>query len=177
MRFAGTGHLVIATAHAGSLIEAMERIFRGVNAKTAAQRGQIAQRILAVIHQLKFDLIPVLQRHTACMLPGKFEMLLPALWRRTPSGVAALVSDGLSSVLPNTPDEDDEKRISSFGRRWFARNLARKHIDDGTWEEIVTRKSNKSSSQSPEPLALASTVNSVRDHFELEAIRYDLMGI
>ncbi len=132
LRFAGTGHLVIATAHAGSLIEAMARIFRGIGAETPAARGQIAQRIQAVIHQRKFDLQRVVP---GTDLPSPFDVLLPALWRQTPAGVAALVSDGLSSVLPNAPNALDEETTSSFGRRWFARKLSKEH-----WLQIMHRK-------------------------------------
>jgi hypothetical protein len=119
LSFAGTGHLVVATAHAASLVEAMERIFRGVGAETAAKRGQIAQRILAVIHQRA--ILPHLTEPLS-ILPRDFKILLPAIWRRTPAGIAALISDGLASVLPHTPREgQDINRISAFGRRWFAK--------------------------------------------------------
>ena len=133
LRFAGTGHLVIATSHAGSLIEAMERIFRGVKAETPAARGQIAQRLLAVIHQIKFNLSELMPQQ----MPAPFEVLLPAIWRRTHSGVAALVSDGLSSVLPNAPKEEREwSNVSTFGRRWFAQQFKTDH-----WTRILERDS------------------------------------
>ena len=144
VRFAGTGHLVVATAHAGSLIEAMERIFRGVEAKTPAERGQVAQKILTVVHQRKFDLAihavkdPITGKKE--LTPGAFEILLPSVWRRTPGGVAALISDGLSSVLPNNPNEAGKARTSSFGRRWFAKQLV--HPEDiadslKSWESVA----------------------------------------
>lgn len=120
LSFAGTGHLVVATAHSASLVEAMERIFRGVGAKTATERGQIAQRILAVIHQRT---VQPSRDATFAGLPKDFGILLPAIWRRTPAGIAALISDGLASVLPHTPREgEDINRVSSFGRRWFAKS-------------------------------------------------------
>ncbi len=131
LRFAGTGHLVIATSHAGSLIEAMERIFRGGKADTPAARGQIAQRLLAVIHQVKFNLADLMPGS----VPAPFEVLLPAIWRRTSSGVAALVSDGLSSVLPNAPkDVSERETVSTFGRRWFAEQIQTDH-----WTRIFER--------------------------------------
>jgi hypothetical protein len=133
LRFAGTGHLVVATSHAGSLVEAMQRILRGVKAETPSDRGQIAQRVLAVVHQVKFDLNGILKRAGASRVyegDAPFDVFLPALWRRTHGGVAALVSDGLASVLPNRPGENEKDRTSSFGRGWFPAKLDTKHWDD-----------------------------------------------
>lgn len=141
MGFAATGHLLVATAHAGSLVEAMGKILEGVKAGTAAQRGQYAQRVLGVIHLMKADVEGerhdvVHERPDSEVTPpmkgdagGKSEpMILPALWRGTPGGIASLVGDGLSSILPNNPktgDQEGEDRTSSFGRRWFARRLTK----------------------------------------------------
>jgi hypothetical protein len=220
LRFAATGHLVVATAHAGSLVEAMERIFRAVKADTPAGRGQIAQRILGIVHQMVFNLKEFVPPEDAEKMPD-WRLPLPTLWRRTPSGVAALVSDGLSSILPNCPnykpesevgtavqgpsapiqpvprgvshacegateetpaersseitggsgeqpadvaganapvaEETGQDSISSFGRRWFAAQLL-KTVD---WQ----------GNEIPQDVA-----NKLHKHFEVEAIRFDLMG-
>src|SRR5207249_2189827 len=50
LEFAGTGHLVVTTAHAGSLIEAMIKLLGAVDAKTPADRRRYAEKILAVVH-------------------------------------------------------------------------------------------------------------------------------
>lgn len=183
MRFAGTGHLVIATAHAGSLIEAMERIFRGVNARTAAERGQYAQHILAVIHQIKLDLMGYIgdeekkKKVKAALsdtLKGKFDVLVPSLWRRTPEGVAALVSDGLSSVLPNTPSGEKPTNAYSIGRRWFAKKLAERQKE--IWIKHIFKPR--------EPIHAGEKLREeddpamiVKNHFESLSIRYDLLGL
>ncbi len=157
MRFAGTGHLIVATAHAGSLVEAMERVFRGMQAKTAADRGQIAARVLAVIHQRKFDLSDDLRKklhspkfefelsddqRTRLMSPKfefelsdrfQFDVLLPTIWRRTSAGVAALVGDGLGSVLPNRPGvHQSQGGPSSLGRQYFAAALR----NPNAWQDL-----------------------------------------
>jgi len=110
LNFAGTGHLVVTTAHAGSLVEAMERILMAVRARSAGERGHFAQRILAVIHLAAFSV-------------GEKLAHVPSIWRRTPSGVAALVADGLASVLPHNPGKVFPDTCPSLGRRWFAHQL------------------------------------------------------
>lgn len=187
LRFAGTGHLVVATAHAGSLIEAMDRVFRSAENDTPAARGQVAQRILGIVHQMKFNLQEC-EAIKKLGLQDKFEVLLPALWRKTPSGVAALVSDGLSSVLPNNPkDSEDEARTSAFGRMYFAN----KFIDKKLWLEVLIKQKEQGrirppvssvghpagGETAPEGPDFGSLVESLMDEFETRAIRYDLMGV
>lgn len=226
--FAATGHLIVTTAHAGSLVEAMHNIFEARNVKTRAQRGEIAHKLLGVIH-LKGDKVPfftdpffesppgfakkvkeedstglskylreqfglrLLQRcgsdrpsqaaladllarankllrgpslyeeerfkdiplseetkelltrnpngeQLICLnrmllddaypdeMTSKTNVLFPALWRRTPRGVAALTGDGLSSLLPHRPG--DNEAPSCVGRRWFIGKL----INDASGE-------------------------------------------
>lgn len=48
--FAGTGHLVVTTAHAGSLVEAMANLLRAVEARRPTKRSEVADRTLALIH-------------------------------------------------------------------------------------------------------------------------------
>lgn len=111
--FAATGHLIVTTAHAGSLVEAMRKIFEARGVQTPADRGEIANKLLAVVN-VKPDQIEI---------PGKSlhtDIVFPALWRRTTRGVAGLTSDGLSALIPhrNTPE-----RPSCLGRRWFIEAL------------------------------------------------------
>ena len=114
LRFAGTGHLVITTSHAGSLTEAMENIFQATDAHNPAARNVVADRLLALIH-LRPEKIKGGRK-------SKKNILLPALWYSTPSGVKALMAEGLSSLLPNNPSQDN-KLPSSLGRKWFAGKL------------------------------------------------------
>ncbi|HXQ68849.1 MAG TPA: ATPase, T2SS/T4P/T4SS family [Pyrinomonadaceae bacterium] len=104
--FAATGHLIVTTAHAGSLVEAMHKIFEALKVNTAADRSEIASKLLGVIH---------LRRHELEFADEDNEThtnsLFPALWRRTPRGIAALTSDGLASLLPYRP----KKRVDVIG--------------------------------------------------------------
>jgi hypothetical protein len=111
--FAGTGHLVIATAHAGSLVESMDKLLRQGKADTAARRQQTGQVLSAVIH-LRPGLIPKPQG-------GPTTVTLPAVWTRTPAGLNALVADGLASLLPNNPADGQE--YTTLGRFFFAEEL------------------------------------------------------
>lgn len=105
IEFGGTGHLAVTTAHAGSLTEAMGRIFQATGAKTPARRSEIADCLRAVIH-LRRDVIE-----------GKM-ILIPALWRYTLSGSKSLVADGLASLLPHR-----HETAGSLGRNWFTDRL------------------------------------------------------
>jgi hypothetical protein len=95
--FAATGHLIVTTSHAGSLVEAMHKIFDARGVETAADRSEVANKLLAVIHLRSHKL--GLSGKTS----GETEtnVLFPALWRRTPHGVASLTLDGLASLLPH----------------------------------------------------------------------------
>jgi hypothetical protein len=143
LNFAATGHLIVTTAHAGSLVEAMHKIFEALEVKTAADRSEVASKLLGVIHL----------RRDALMFSGVAKkkrngpsILFPALWRRTPRGIAALTSDGLASLLPYRPpnnvsdgdnqpavshesDKDPTERAAScLGRRWIIEQLMTKTI-------------------------------------------------
>jgi hypothetical protein len=153
--FAATGHLIVTTAHAGSLVEAMHKIFEALDVKTAADRSEIANKLLGVIHLRRHELVFFDSSEKKQKRPNT---LFPALWRRTPRGIAALTCDGLASLLPyrpkNNPDEnskangdgsvpernDGEKKnadqqgrgqdrnadaASCLGRRWIVEELVR----------------------------------------------------
>ncbi len=126
LNFAATGHLIVTTAHAGSLVEAMHKIFDAVDVTTPADRSEVASKLLGVIHLRSHDL--------SFDLAGKkaeTNTLFPALWRRTPRGIAALTSEGLASLLPSRPKEDSTDGPSCLGRRWLIQQIA---------EEQATRK-------------------------------------
>ena len=114
LEFAGTGHLVITTAHAGSLVETMANILRATDTKTATERSAVADRIFALVH---------LRRDKVRSEDKDVQIIVPALWRRTPTGIKALMAEGLSSLLPNFPASDRGSSYSSIGRYWFAHQL------------------------------------------------------
>jgi hypothetical protein len=114
--FAATGHLIVTTAHAGSLVEAMHKIFEACNVQTPGDRAEIARKLFGLIH-LRSHQIP----HGVIKKPGdptSAAVLLPAVWKHTDSGIAALISNGLASVLP-----DQNEKASCLGRRWFIDRL------------------------------------------------------
>lgn len=109
--FAGTGHLVITTAHAGSLLDAMHKIFLATEATTPAERSEVASRLLAVVHIKRAEIEGY-----------QFGALVPALWRRVPKGLNALTAEGLASVLPHSYS-DGRNPSSCLGRKYFAERL------------------------------------------------------
>lgn len=121
LEFAGTGHLVITTAHAGSLVESVGNILEGTDSSTPATRSIVADRLLAVVH---------VKSETDIATGSPISFLIPAIWHRTPLGIKALMAEGLSSLLPNTPrprSAGSEVHLpGSVGRYWFARELAAK---------------------------------------------------
>ena len=106
--FAGTGHLIFATGHAGSLTEAMGKILKAHDVKTPADRAVIVERILGLIH-LKLEIIE----------PKNTAALMVTLWRREGAGKQSFISDGLSALAPQAETD----KMSSFGRHWFAKTL------------------------------------------------------
>jgi hypothetical protein len=128
LEFGGTGHLVIGTLHASSLVDTFQRVLECVPKATPAERGQTCQRLLSVVH-LSHVSAPT----------AKYGTVLPSLWRRSEASIAAFVSDGLSSILPYGDDpprvegdaggqnagrsENGSRRRDCLGRQWFARQL------------------------------------------------------
>ncbi|MGO8791217.1 MAG: ATPase, T2SS/T4P/T4SS family [Terriglobia bacterium] len=152
IRFAGTGHLVLTTTHAGSLTEAMGRIFTATKTTTAQQRGEIAESLLALIHlksgQLRLydkdksffgyfedtqmkeqsqETLAKLKSQREAAARERASIILPALWVRTPKSAAALTDSGRASLLPNRwKDSCDPKRLMStgcLGRTFLAQQL------------------------------------------------------
>ena len=114
LEFAGTGHLIFTTSHAGSLVEAMGKLFAATRSQTAARRAIVADRLAALIH-LRADQA-VLPPSPECKpkvmpCPGQAapttappfarNIVIPSLWRRTMLGAKTLMAEGQSSLLPH----------------------------------------------------------------------------
>jgi hypothetical protein len=91
LRFAGTGHLTITTGHAGSLVETMAQILQAANARTPAERSQVAGRIAALVH--------IRAHKPKSGTPSN--VLVPAFWCRTPRTISAFTAEGLGSMFPH----------------------------------------------------------------------------
>jgi len=112
MDFAGAGHLVFTTAHAGSLTEALGKVLTATRANTPARRGYIVDRIFAVVHLVSVT------------LEDGVTALAPSVWRHQGEGRHLLTADGLCAVLPNNPMDDNcLKNSSSLGRLWCSTKL------------------------------------------------------
>lgn len=115
LNFAGTGHLVFATGHAGSLAEAMRKILKEMDAATPAARAEVAERILGLIHVRREVLI-----YDDAGEPKEYPALMVTLWRRIGAGKHGFISDGLAALSPQAPESEG---MSAFGRHWFAQTL------------------------------------------------------
>jgi hypothetical protein len=127
VRFAGEGNLVVATTHSNSLVECLKQLLTEAGAKTAVERGHLASRLLGVIHlqQTRVDTNWMAEDREQQSFTR--QVTLPSVWRRTPRAVSALVSDGLSSLLPYNPTQNDDE-CSSIGRYWFASELLKRSL-------------------------------------------------
>lgn len=120
MEFAGTGHLVVATAHAGNLVESVGKVLDAVKAQDSASRARYVPRILAVVHMSLVE-CQVDRGGGEVSLAG----LVPAIYRRTTRGVQNLVADGLFSLIPGFSKEEQEaKAMGSLGRQYLAGALS-----------------------------------------------------
>lgn len=123
--FVGTGHSVIATAHAGSLAESWGKILSAVKARTPSQRSDVADRVLGIVH------LRPLPQGRARQSNAEVRGALPAVWRYTVSGAKSMMAEGRGSLVPlrGMPDGG----YSSFGRAWFVEELFRQpdhiHLD------------------------------------------------
>lgn len=125
MKFAGSGHLVVTTAHAGSLVESFELIFKSNKVKSAAARNHIASRILGVIHLKRLKI-------------NDLSVLLPSVWRRTPASVNDLTAAGFKSLLPGNGESDP-----SLGRKYFASKLLEAAGDDKGHGTVIMQEAIK----------------------------------
>ena len=112
LRFAGTGHLAITTAHAGSLVETMAQIVHAARVRTPAERSHVAGRLVALLHLRAF--------HPPSGTPSK--VLVPAFWWRTPRSVSAFTAEGLGSILASHP-ADEKTAAGCLGRAHFVDTL------------------------------------------------------
>jgi energy-coupling factor transporter ATP-binding protein EcfA2 len=114
LRFAGTGHLVLATAHNSSLVDAFAKLIEVTEAKFPSDRAGLVQHLRAVVHIES--------------LPDGLK--LPALWRSTPAGRQNFVSEGLSSILPAPTAGDSGVQRGVLGRYWMLQRLKQAASDE-----------------------------------------------
>ena len=178
LEFAGTGHLVFVTSHAGSLVEAMGTLFSATRSHTAARRAIVADRLAALVHlrQNRVSIVPDLAEFSR-------NVTVPSLWRRTMVGAKTLTAEGQSSLLPRTCNRLDKcsaqsvdtlmssaiERLggqSSFGRTFFREIL---------WSLAAKRLGNEFKVASP--TTATDRVDDFRDQFCRRCTEWDLEGL
>jgi hypothetical protein len=139
LEYAGTGHFIVATTHAGSLAELMSKLLHDAGARTPAERGFFASRILGLVHLLKTRVTEVSTKkvRTRFGVLAKPDIVLPSVWRRRGDVLARLVNDYLGSLIPTTlPVKDGDEHTPYLGRGYFAARLFPRCFDEeGTEEE------------------------------------------
>jgi hypothetical protein len=125
LQFAATGHLILATCHASSLVDAWERLLRVRGGNKPAARADLASRVLTVIHHQVID-----GRAT-----DKAKLNAPSVWRGNGRGRRELIVDGLSSLVPTAPDESDRHLSGVLGRYWWTKQLKDTSDHESTWRE------------------------------------------
>ena len=134
MDFAGSGHLIVTTTHASSIVEFFKKVCTaiGLSTPTPVERSALASKILGVVHLRPYAVpsrsedLPLCPPQPKVAIPASLcrkQIALPALWRRTSNGVNNLIADGLASILPYAPAEAEESRFGALGRRWYVRKV------------------------------------------------------
>lgn len=94
IEFGGTGHLVLTTTHAGSVVDCFMKILDATESLSSApKRALISSRVLAIIHLRPFTL--ELKDGSYC------ELIFPSLYVRTERSMAEFTSNGFAGVLPH----------------------------------------------------------------------------
>jgi len=167
--FAEGGHLIVTTTHAGSIAECFQKLMGGAK-DTPALRSRLGTLTRAVVH-LRGELVPK-ETEKVNGLKQDFDIVVPSVWRRTPSGLASFVSSGFASLLPHftgtrgeaTSASEEIPRFSSIGRRWFACQLA-------TMAKPVLTDIDK-----PDPVA-PDLFDLLANFVERKATMWDLRGV
>jgi hypothetical protein len=140
LKFGGKGHLIIATAHAGSLIEAMGTILSSVNAKDPGTRAIHVPKILAVVHLSPLECAVKIDSQPQ---PHESKPVIPSLYRRMSQGIQSLNADGLTALLPYFPagNQPDQNQFGSLGRQYFVTQLCAKPPNteaekNGRWADV-----------------------------------------
>jgi hypothetical protein len=107
LNFAGTGHLLLATCHTGSLVETFAKLleFHG-SESSASGRAALVNRLAGIVHIRRID------GHR-----------VPALWRPTSRGRQDFISEGLSSIIPASPPDGESANCGVLGRYWMLRQI------------------------------------------------------
>ncbi len=109
-----TGHLVVTTCHASSLVETFSKLDGG-SEMTAEGRRSLADALLAVIHLKNLPVTKLPTPATGDSLKLSESQTYTTMWRNTSESVSNFVADGLSSLIP---DGDN-----IFSRRALATSL------------------------------------------------------
>jgi hypothetical protein len=107
LNFAATGHLLITTTHAGSVVDTMSRIFEAARARTPDSRSEVAHRVRMLVHMKRDD---------------ETRQFIPALWLSTRESINAVGAEGLSSMIPQAISPRGCKSNGNYGRAFFAKN-------------------------------------------------------
>lgn len=98
IQMAATGHLVVTTCHAASLVDTFAKL-SGNDGKDAYSRRQLASSILGCLHLQQGALGEL---DGTCLSGLNKGQTFFSLWRRTEESVSNFVSDGLSSIIPDS---------------------------------------------------------------------------
>jgi len=146
VRFGGTGHLAIATGHAGNLTEAASQLMTACEATSTGDRAIWWPKVLGIVHLKRVEV----------KLSGSLSTsaVVPAMYRRTDRGVQSFVSDGLASLLPYCPNPDDGSDHGSLGRQFVSRYMLKtkaklrihplwkntwSSLQNGPWSTVLQR--------------------------------------
>ena len=125
LELGGTGHLVVTTCHASSLIDTFVKL-SGTSRGDAQSRQHLASSLLGVVHlhttTIEKPANGAVQKHFTELNEAQ---TFPTLWKNTAESISNFVADGLSSLVV-----DDDNVLSRRKLAETILNLQLKHFDE-----------------------------------------------
>ncbi|MGC1159952.1 MAG: ATPase, T2SS/T4P/T4SS family [Acidobacteriaceae bacterium] len=185
LEFAGTGHLIFTTSHAGSLVEAVGKLFAATRSHTAARRAIIADRLVGLVHLRKGQVRLHSRDLDSTSLssaggPGSDDphplvkdVIVPSLWRRTMVGAKSLMSEGQSSLVPHTGTKSS--RVPHTGTKLDEQScFGRTYFGDALWTPAEERIAEAVSQW---PSSKVSPAEMFRRRLHELCVQWDLEGL
>jgi hypothetical protein len=125
--FGGTGHLIVATAHAGSVVEAADKILSAVEATNSFERAIEVPKIRGIVHLRRFKSEFEVEPTGKTAFELQTSMIVPSVYRRCQPGMQSFIADGLAALIPHCPfgDQKEYLRYGALGRQFLVRHTLR----------------------------------------------------
>lgn len=143
LELGGTGHLVVTTCHASSLIDTFVKL-SGTSRGDAQSRQHLASSLLGVVHlhttTIEKPANGAVRKHFTELNEAQ---TFPTLWKNTPESISNLVADGLSSLVVDGDNVLSRRKLAetilNLQLEHFDESLDRLEGDVGTYETLLKK--------------------------------------